>query len=132
LEILNWPEANEKIEQLPQCNIERTNAATHRRGQRSFDADQILTDCLHSVVRQPFVELVLRYLTRENFEPRDLLSAAICLFDCRIEHAHTRCPDIRPFPFPKKKRNYGLTRHIHPFGSGIFSPRRRSKIFVSH
>ena len=102
------------------------------RGQRSFDADQIFTERFYRVVRQPFVEFVLRYLTRENFEPRDFLSAAVCLLDCRIEHAHTRRPDIRPCPVSANERNDRLIRHIQPVGSGNFFARGRSNIFVGH
>ena len=131
-EVLNWPEANEKIQQLPQRNVERANAATHGRGQRSFDSDQILAERFHRVVRQPFIELVLRCLTGENFEPRDFLPAAICLFDCRIEHAHTRRPDIRPCPVSANERNDRLIRHIQSVGSGNFFARGRSNIFVRH
>ena len=131
-EVLNWPEANEKIQQLPQRNVERANAATHGRRQRSFDSDQILAERFHSIVRQPFIELVLRRLTGENFEPRDFLPAAIGLFDCRIEHAHTRRPDIRSCPVSANERNDRLIRHIQPVGSGNFFARGRSNIFVSH
>ena len=38
-EVLHRPETHEKIEQLPQRNIERANTAAHWRSQRSFDSD---------------------------------------------------------------------------------------------
>src|SRR4029079_2050869 len=91
-EVLNWPEADKKIQQLPQRNIERANAASYRCGQWSFDSHQILTKRFHGVIRQPFIEFVLCCLPRENFKPRDLLFSAVGFFDCRIEHAFARRP----------------------------------------
>src|SRR5262249_6890636 len=111
-EVLNWPEADEKIQQLAQRNVERANAATDGRSERSFDSDQVLAKRFYCVVRQPFIEFVLGCLPRENFKPRDFSSSAVCLLDCRIEHAHTRCPDIRPCPVNTNERNNWSIGHI--------------------
>ena len=75
LEILHRPQADEEIEHLPQRDIERADAAADRRRQRSFDADEIFAERLDRVIRQPVIELVLRRLSREDFEPRDLSSS---------------------------------------------------------
>jgi hypothetical protein len=40
--------------------------AAHRRGQRAFDADEIILERLDGVVRQPVVEFLEGRLAREN------------------------------------------------------------------
>src|SRR5207253_7872927 len=75
-EVLHWAQTNEKIEKLPERDVERTNAAPDRRRQRTFDADQIFAKGFDRVVRQPAIEFVLGRLTREHFEPCYFLFAA--------------------------------------------------------
>src|SRR5436309_6245995 len=53
-EVLHRPQTNEKIQQLPQRNIQRTNTAAYRRGQRTFDSDQIFVERFYRIVWQPF------------------------------------------------------------------------------
>ncbi len=131
-EILHRPQANEKIEQLPQGDVERANPATDRRGQWPFDADQKFAERFHRIVGQPFIEFVLRRLTGENFKPGDLFLAAISFFDRGIEHAHARGPDVRPGAIAANERNDRLIRNIQFFGSGNLFTCRRSNIFVRH
>ena len=69
IEVLNRPEAHEQIEELPQRNVERANAAAHRRGQWAFDSHVILAERFHCILRQPFTEFVLRCLAGEHLEP---------------------------------------------------------------
>src|ERR1700730_14961706 len=57
-EVLDGPETNEKIEHLPERNVERTNAAADRCGQRTFDSDQVFAKRFDRVLRQPTIELV--------------------------------------------------------------------------
>src|SRR5436853_18542 len=71
-EVLHWPQTNEKVEELPQRNIERTNAASHGSGQRAFDSHVILAERFHCIVRQPFTEFVLGSLAGEHLKPRNL------------------------------------------------------------
>ena len=40
-----------EIENLAQCDIQGADPAAHRSGQRSFDRDTELTDCIHGIVR---------------------------------------------------------------------------------
>ena len=132
LEVLHRPQANEEIEHLPQRDVERTNAAADRSRQRTFDADEIFAERFDRVVRQPFIEFVLRCLAGENFEPRDLFSAAVRFFDRGIEHAHARGPDVRPGAVAANKWNDRMIRHIQFIGSGNFFACGRSDIFVWH
>ena len=131
-EVLHRPEAHKKIKQLSQRDIERANAAAHGSSQGSFDSHQILAESFDCVVRQPFIKFVLCCLTSENFEPRDLLFSAVCFFDCGIEHAHTRRPDVRPRAIAADERNDRSIGHIQSVGPGNFFARGRSNIFVRH
>src|SRR4029077_15617127 len=111
-EVLHRSQENEKIEELPQRNVERTNAPAYRRGQRTFDSHVIFAERFYRVVWQPFTEFVLCCLARENLEPRDLFSAAVRFFDCSIEYAHARGPDVGPGSVSADKRNDRLIRDI--------------------
>ena len=131
-EVLHWPQANEKIEKLPQGDVERANPATDRRGQRPFDSDQKFAERFHRIVGQPFTEFVLRCLTGENFKPRDLFLAAKSFFDRGIEHPHARGPDVRSRAISTNEWNDGLFRNIQFFGSGNLFTCGRRNIFVRH
>src|SRR5437870_3054877 len=132
IEVLDGSQAHEKIEELPERNIERTNAAAHRRRQRALDSHVIFAERFHGIFRQPFVEFVLRRLPGKNLEPRDFLPAAVSFFYRRIEHALTRRPDVRPGTISTDKWNDRLIRYIQFIGSGNFFTCRRSDIFVWH
>src|SRR6266581_468764 len=112
LKVLDGPETNEKIEQLPERDVERTNAAAHWRGQRTFDADQVFAKRFDGVLRQPIVELVFRHLTSEDLKPGDFLFAAIGFFNCCVKHSHTRRPNVRPGAIATDERNYRTIRYI--------------------
>ena len=131
-EVLHWPQTNEKIQQLPQRNIERANAAAHRCSQRTFDSDQILAERFHCVVWQPFIEFVLRGLAGEDLKPRDFLFPGVRFFNRSIEHTDTCRPNIRPGPVTADERNDRLIRHIQSVGSGDLFTSGRSNIFVRH
>ena len=131
-EVLHWAQTNEKIETLPERDVERTNTATDRRRQRTFDADQIFAKGFDRVVRQPRIEFVLGRLAREHFEPCYFLFAAECFLHRGIEHAHTRRPNVRAGAIATDERNDRVVRHIEPVGSGNFFAIWRSDIFVRH
>src|SRR5438874_6484406 len=111
-EVLHRSQANEKIEKLPERDVERANPAAHRCCRGAFDADQKFAERFHRVVRQPFIEFVLGDLTGENFEPRNFLFSAESFLDRGIEYAHAGCPDIRPSAISANERNDRLIRHL--------------------
>src|SRR5205823_4116158 len=61
-----------------------------------------------------------------------LFFAAVCFFDCGIEHPLARGPDIRPRSVSPDKRNDRLIRNIQCIGSGNLFTCRRSDIFIWH
>ena len=111
-EVLHRPQANEKIEELSQRNVKRTNPSSHRCGQWAFDPHVILAERLNGIIRQPFTEFVLCCLAGENLKPRNFLSTAVRFFDCGIEHALAGGPDVRPGAVSADKWNDRLIRHI--------------------
>src|SRR5438552_16144307 len=96
LKVLDGPETNEKIEHLPERDVENTDAAAYRRRQRASNADQKFSERFHGVFGQPSVKLILRRLTGEYLKPRNFLFAAVGFFNCRIKHPHTCRPNVRP------------------------------------
>src|SRR5947209_1991965 len=131
-EVLHRPQTNEKIQQLPQRNIQRTNTAAYRRGQRTFNSDQIFAERFYRIVWQPFIEFVFRCLASKDLKPRDFLFPGVRFFNRSIEHTDTRRPNIRPSPVPADEWNDRLIRHIQPVRSGNLFTCRRSNIFVRH
>ena len=87
LVVLHWTHAAIEIENLPQRNVERTNAAAHGRGQRALDGDAELANGVHSVIRQPVVEFRFRLFPGEYFIPCDSTFALIGFLHGRVEHA---------------------------------------------
>src|SRR5205807_8289406 len=132
IEVLYGPQTHEKIEELPQRHVERTDAASHWRGQRTFDSHVVFAERFYCILRQPFTEFVLCCLAGEHLKPCDLFSAAVCFFDCGIEHTLTRGPDVRPGSISSDKRNDRLIRDIQCIGSGNLFTCWRSDIFVWH
>src|SRR5437879_2728663 len=131
-EVLHRSQAHEKIEKLPQRNIQRTNTAAYRRGQRTFDSDQIFAERFYRIVWQPFIEFVFRCLASKDLKPCDFLFPGVCLFNRSIEHTDTRRPNIWSGPVSADERNDRLIRHIQPVRSGNLFTCRRSDISVRH
>ena len=65
--------ADVQIEFLSQCDVQRTNAAAHRRRHRSFDADDEFLHCRQRFLRQPLIFAVhfKRLLARVDLHPFD-------------------------------------------------------------
>ncbi len=62
LEVAHWPQADEQIEQLSQCHVERADAAADRRRERAFDADAKFAKRVERFVGQPVAVLFKRFL----------------------------------------------------------------------
>ena len=112
LVVLHRTHAAVEIQNLPQRNIERTNAAAHGRGQRTLDGNSKFADRVHGVVGQPGIELCLGLLPGKHFIPRDTTLALIRFLYRRVEHAHRRLPDVAPRSIAFDKRNDRTVRHL--------------------
>ena len=71
LVVLHRAHAAIEIENLPQRNVQRANAAADGRGQRAFDRDAKFANRVHGVIGQPGIELGFGFFSGENFVPRD-------------------------------------------------------------
>ena len=96
LEPADRAEADVEVEQLPQRDVERADAAADGRRQRPLDADQVLAERLDRLVGQPGGELVVRLLAGVDLHPLDLPLAAVGLLDGGVEDPHAGAPDVRP------------------------------------
>src|SRR5581483_6174727 len=103
-----------EIENLPQGDIERANAAAYGRGQRTLDADAQAADGVHGVIRQPGLEFRHRLLAGEYLVPDDPTVAPVGLLHCRIEHAYRGSPDIAAGSITLDIRNDGIVRNDVP------------------
>ena len=132
-EVLHRSQANEKIEKLPERDVERANPAAHRCRQWAFNADEKFAERFNRIVRQPFIEFVLGHLPGENFEPRNFLFTAESFLDRGIEHAHAGRPDIRSGAISANERNNWLIRNLQlSVIDGNSFARRRRNVFVRH
>src|ERR1700755_3365403 len=57
---------------------------------------------------------------------------AVGLLDCGIEHALTRCPNVRAGPIASDKRNNWIIGNVQSLRSGNLLARRRRNVFVRH
>ena len=88
------PNTGVEIENLPQRDVQRTNAAAHRSGERALDGYAKIARRFHSLLRQPFLEFVVGLFASEHLEPNDAPLAAVSLLNGRIEDALRSLPDI--------------------------------------
>src|SRR5439155_6750292 len=130
-EVLNGPEADVEVEHLTERHVERADAAAHRRGERTFDADEEFLERIDGVVGQPVVELLESGFACEHFEPGGLAFAAVGLVHGGVEHALTGGPDVRPRAVAADKREDWVVRNVKfAVLNGDFATGRRSAIFV--
>src|SRR5882724_5847112 len=131
--ILHRTQADVEVQHLPQRDIQRADAAAHRRRQRTFDADQKFLERLDRVVGQPVVELVLGGFASKNLEPRHLALAAVGLFHRRVKNQLARVPDVRTRAIAANERQDGVVRDRELSAADRdFPANRRSDVFVSH
>ena len=71
-EVLHRAQADVEVENLPQGDVERADAAADGRGERALDADEVGAEGVERFVGQPVAGLVERLLAGEDFLPLDL------------------------------------------------------------
>ena len=69
MEVAHRSLADIQVQRLAQSHIQRANAAANRRGQRAFDANQKLLECLHGLIRQPGAELRVCFFAGKDLHP---------------------------------------------------------------
>src|SRR3712207_8171677 len=69
---------------FPYTTLFRSESAAHGRGERAFDADDVVGEGIDGLVREPVTRLVVRLLAGKHLGPGNLLAMA---GDCGIEDA---------------------------------------------
>src|SRR5207248_11119696 len=83
-----------QIEDLPQGDVQRADAAADRSRQRSLDGDAKGANGIHGIVRQPRFEFAESFFAGEDLVPDYATPAAIAFIYGSIEDAPRSSPDI--------------------------------------
>jgi hypothetical protein len=67
-----------------------------------------MPDRVERPLREPFVELVVGLLAREDFVPHDAAFAAVSLLDRRVEDALGGLPDVAPRAVALDEGDHGI------------------------
>src|SRR5262245_60158889 len=94
LEIAHRALAGIEVKDLPQRDVQRTNAAAHRSGQRALDGNAEIANGFDRVVRQPFLKSIECLFAGKNFIPCDLALPAIGMLHGRVEYAPRSFPNV--------------------------------------
>src|SRR5690554_4807096 len=70
-------QAHIEVELLAQGHIEGTYTFSYGSGERPLDTNQMGTECLHRLLRQPVAHIVKGFLTRQHFFPLNLSLTAV-------------------------------------------------------
>ena len=134
LEPAHRAQANIEIQLLSQGHVQAGDAAADGRGQRTFDAHQIVAAGLHCGFGKPVVELLVALLTSEDFHPLDLAFPTIGLGHRRVEHAHRGPPDIRACSITFDERDDGAIRNMQfsIFNADLLTVHGRNDLKFGH
>ena len=94
-EPLHRTEADVEVELLTEGDVEGTDAAAGRRGQRALNADEVVAESGERRLRQPVAGRLEGLLACENLEPLDLALAGVGLGDRGVEDTDGGTPDVR-------------------------------------
>ena len=94
LEVADGANARVEIEHLPERDVERADSAAHGRRERSLDRDAELLHRVDGFLGQPILELLERFLAREDFHPGDTSLALVGALDRGVEDAHGCAPNV--------------------------------------
>ncbi len=93
-EVLHGPEADIEVEDLPEGDVQRANAAAHGRGERTLDSHQVRAEGVERFVGEPAAGLVERLFAGEDFLPLDFALAAVGFLHGGVEDQDAGAPDL--------------------------------------
>ena len=94
-EPLHRTEADVEVELLTEGDVEGTDAAAGRRGQRALNADEVVAESGECRLGQPVASRLEGLFAREDFEPLDLALAGVGLGNRGVEDTNRGTPDVR-------------------------------------
>ena len=101
-----------QIECLAQCNVQRTNTASHRCHQRTFNADKIFLKRIERGLRQPFTRLLVCLTSGKHLHPFYLALTAIGFLYCRINDVLHYWGNLRTHSITFDKRNCRMIGNV--------------------
>src|ERR1017187_1684074 len=112
LVILHGANAAVKVENLPQGDVERADAAAHGSGQRAFDGDAKLANGVDGVIGEPGVEFGFGFLSGEDLIPGDSALAFVGFLDRGIEDAQGGLPNVAAGAIAFNERNDRIVGNV--------------------
>src|SRR5690606_35803748 len=109
-------QADVQVELLPERDVEGADALAHRRGERAFDADQVLPVRLDGLVGQPAIEALLGLFARVHLVPGDLALALVGLLDGRIQDRAGGTPNVGSRAVALDERDDGAIGNVQLAG----------------
>ena len=114
LEVAHRAQADVQIQLFAQGHVQRADPAADGRGQRAFDAHQVLAEGGQGLLGQPAAGLVEGFLAGQHFHPGDLARAAVGFLHRRVEHGLGGAPDIRAGAVALDEGQDGVGGHLQP------------------
>ena len=114
--------AGVKIENLAQRNVQRTDAAAYRSGERALDGHAEIANRVDSIVRQPLRKSVECFFAGEDFVPRNFALAAIGVLDCSVENPARSFPNVATSAVSFDERNDRIVRDLQ-FAAAVIDGR---------
>ncbi len=107
-------QAHIKVELLAQGNVQRTDAATDRRGQWALDGNYVILDCIQGFLRQPGVLIVnlSSFFPGVDFHPGNFALAAVSFLNSSIDNLDHDRADINANTITFDKRDDRVVRNI--------------------
>ena len=111
-EVAHGSQTDVQVEHLAESDVEAADPPADGRGERAFDPDDVLPECLDGLIGQPIAGLVERFCPGQNFLPLEFARAGVGLFDHGVEDAHRRGPDVRPGAVAFNKGDNWIVRDV--------------------
>ena len=102
-------QADVQVQDLAQGDVQRAKAAAHGCSQRALDTDQVLTESVQCLRRQPVAGLPERLLPGQHLGPGD---AVPLLGDGSVYDPSGRGPYVHARPVAFDEGDYGLSRDL--------------------
>ena len=101
-----------EVEHLAQGDVERADASADGRGERAFDADQVVMENIDGIIGEPCIKFFFGQSACIYLEPGDFSVALVGLRNCGIEYPLAGGPNIGTGPVTTNERDYGMVGYV--------------------